>query len=288
MKKFIITTESGSDLSEELIKRYDIHIVPMHLSLGDRTIDDGSVPVEEIFQFYEKSNILPKTSGSTPEDYRFIFEKLVKKYPGAQIINIAYSAVTSVSYNSCRIAAEAFPNVHLVDSKNVSAGLAAIVVSTAQFIEKNPDVSPQEVVAFVEEIRERTHFLFLPQSLNYLRAGGRVSNVQFLGASVLKILPTIVLKDGYLVASKKYRGSFQRSIKKMVLDFLNDYDIEPGTVTVGGTPRLSESDIAIAITELSSHNFQNPQIFEAGAVIASHGGPGAFGLVGIEKKKGKD
>src|SRR5699024_209770 len=120
MKKFIITTESGSDLSEELIERYDIYIVPMHLSLGDRTIDDGSVPVEEIFQFYEKTNILPKTSGSTPEDYRYVFEKIVKKYPEAQIINIAYSAVTSVSYNSCRIAAEAFPNVHLVDSKNVS------------------------------------------------------------------------------------------------------------------------------------------------------------------------
>lgn len=281
---YIITTESGSDISQELVDRYKIQVVPMHVTLGDKTIDDGSVPVEEIYKYYDETGTLPKTSGSTPEDFRIIFEHIFAENPDATIIHVAYSAVTTVSYNSARIAAEDFENIHLVDSKNVSGGLTAVVVATAQFIEENLDATPEEIIAFVEDVRERTRFVFLPQTLTYLKAGGRVSNVQFFGASILNIHPTIALKNGQLIASKKYRGSFHRCIKNVISDFFKDYDIIPETLTIGGTPGMSEDDHDVALKQVAELGFKNPHSFDAGAVISSHGGPGAFGIIAIEKK----
>ena len=284
MTNFIIATESGSDLSQQLIDRYNIKIIPMHVTMGNKTVDDGSFPVKDIYDYYEKTGILPKTSGSSPEDNRRVFQHIFEEYPNAHIIHVAYSAVTTVSYNSSRIAAQDFENIHTVDSKNVSGGLTAVVIATAKFIEANPTCSAEEIISFVKDVRERTRFVFLPKTLVYLKAGGRVSNVAFLGASILKLHPSILLKDGYLVASKKYRGSYERCIKKMIKDFVNDYTIDPETVIIGGTAGLEEKHKQLAITHFSENGFEDPDFFTAGAVISSHGGPGGLGIIGIEQK----
>ncbi|MEG0497014.1 MAG: DegV family protein [Carnobacterium sp.] len=283
MTKFIITTESGSDISPQLVKRYGIYVIPMHVTMGEDTYDDGSFDVEDIYRFYDKTGTLPKTSGSTPQDNTVVFERIFAEHPEAHIIHIAYSAVTTVSYNSCVIAAREFEHIDIIDSKNVSGGLTAVVVATAKFIEKNPESTAEEIIAFVEDVRERTRFVFLPQSLLYLKAGGRVSNIAFLGASLLKLHPTIVLENGYLVASKKYRGSYDRCLKSAIKDFVTNYTIDAETLTIGGTAGLSEAYKQLGKATLNEYGYENPQWFTAGAVISSHGGPGAFGIIGIEK-----
>lgn len=285
MTKYIITTESGSDISQELIERYNIYVVPMHVTIGNQTFDDGTIPVEDIYRYYDETGTLPKTSGSTPEDNRAFFERVFQEHPDAHIIHIAYSAVTTVSFNSANIAAEDFENIHLVDSKNVSGGLTAVVVATAKYIEENPNATPQDIIRYVEDVRERTRFVFLPQTLLYLKAGGRVSNVAYIGASLLSLQPTIVLKEGYLVAAKKYRGSFTRCLKNLIKDYTTNYSLEPGTLTIGGTPGLSDEFKQVAIDALQEQGHKDPNWFQAGAVISSHGGPGAFGIIGIEKKQ---
>src|SRR5699024_4899757 len=129
-------------------------------------------------------------------------------------IHIAYSAVTTVSFNAAKIAAEDFENIHLVDSKNVTIGQTAIIKATAEYIENHPDASPEDVIAFVENIRERTRFIFLPNTLLYLKAGGRVSNLAFHGAALLNIHPTIVIEDGYLVSGKNTAVTLTVALKK--------------------------------------------------------------------------
>lgn len=241
MTKYIITTESGSDLPKEIIDRYNIHIVPMHVTMGDQTYEDGSFDVEKVFDYYEKHEVLPKTSGSTPQDNTKIFQEIFNEHPDAHIIHVAYSAVTTVSFNAANIAAEEFENIHLIDAKHVSLGLTAVVKATAQFIEENPKVTPEEIITFVEDVRERTHMTFLPKTLLYLRAGGRVSNLAFHGASLLKLQPTIVLENGYLVSGKKYRGSFDRCLKRMVNDFFDNHNVDPESVFIGGAPGVTNS-----------------------------------------------
>src|SRR5699024_3300122 len=219
----------------------------------------------------------------TPQDNTKVFQQIFDKYPDAHIIHIAYSAVTTVSFNAANIAAEEFENIHLVDAKHVSMGLTVVVKATAEFIEDNPEATPEEVIAFVEDIRERTHMVFLPQTLLYLKAGGRVSNLAFHGANLLKLHPTIVLENGYLVSGKKYRGSFERCLKKMIDDFFKNYNIDPETVLVGGAPDVG-SDLKAKIYDLLKDNGSlTTDWISAGAVISSHGGPGAVGIAGIER-----
>ena len=241
MKKYIITTESGSDLSKEIIDRYNIQVIPMHVTMEDQTYPDGSFDVQKVFDYYEETGNLPKTSGSTPQDNAEIFKQVFTKHPDAYIIHIAYSAVTTVSFNAANIAAQDFKNVYLVDSKHVSIGAAAIVKATAQFIEDNPNTSPEAIIAFVEDIRERTHMVFLPKTLLYLKAGGRVSNLAFYGANLLKIHPSIILENGYLVSGAKYRGSFDSCLKKMINIFFKSYNIDPDTVLVVGAPGVEDN-----------------------------------------------
>ena len=165
MTKYIITTESGSDLPKEYVDRYNVQIIPMHVTMGNETMPDGSFEVEKAFQFYDETGTLPKTSGTTPDDNMNKFTEIREKYPEAHIIHIGYSAVTTVSFNAAHIAAEDFENIHLVDAKNVTLGLSSIVIATAQFIDDNPEVTPEEIIAYVEDVRDRTRLVFLPKTL---------------------------------------------------------------------------------------------------------------------------
>lgn len=284
MNKYIITTESGSDLPKEDVARYNIQIIPMHVTMGEDTFPDGSFEVEKAFQFYDETGMLPKTSGSTPDDNMQMFQKIREKYPDAHIIHIGYSSVTTVSFNAAHIAAEDFENIHLVDAKHVTLGLSAVVIATAQFIEDNPDVSPAEIISFVEEIRERTRMVFIPKTLLYLKAGGRVSNLAFHSANLLKLHPTIILEDGYLVSGKKYRGSFERCLNKMLNDYFKDFDIDPNTVLIGGAPGVTAEHKETIMNFVEKQGVPSPVWHETGAVISSHGGPGAIGIAGIERK----
>lgn len=284
MTQFIITTESGSDLPQAVADRYNIHVIPMHVTMGDETRPDGSFPVEEVFEYYDKTNTLPKTSGTTPGDCAAVFRQIKEENPDAQIIHIAYSAVTTVSYNSALIAAEEFEGIHLVDSKNVTLGLTTIIEATAEFIENNPDTTAEEIVSFIESLRERTRFIFLPKTLLYLKAGGRVSNLVFHGANLLKIHPTIVVENGYLVSGKKHRGTFERTIKKTIDNFFAEYNIDPTTVRVGGSPGVTPEQKELVYELLAGYNVAKEDWFNTGAVISCHGGPGAIGLVGVERE----
>ena len=283
MSKFVLVTESGGDLAQKYVDLYDVKIVQMHVNFGGETYDDSDLKSQDVFDYYDKNKVLPQTSGSTPGDFTKVFNEINENYPGAEIIYIAYSSVTTVSYNSARIAAEDFPNVHMVDSKNVTVGLANVVISTAEFIKENPNTTADEIIKFVEDIRERTRFVFLPQSLLYLKAGGRISNVSYLGAMLLKIYPTINLENGYLVAGTKYRGSFKTAYKKMIDDFFERFDIDKSMIRLVRVQDLSDSHMSEIEEILKDYGVENIEWFEAGSVISCHGGPGAVGLVGVEK-----
>lgn len=282
MNKYILVTESGSDMPKHYAEKYNIKIVPMHVTLGGETYKDGEIEPKALYDHYKSTGELPSTAGSSPQDFMEVFDEINRDYPDHQIIYIAYSSVTTVSYSSAKLVAENYDNLHMVDSKNVSIGLGLIVIETAKFIEENPDVTPEEVISFVEEIREKTRFVFLPQTLLYLKAGGRISNASYIGAKLLKIYPTIDLKDGYLVAGKKYRGSFKIAYKNVINDYFERHNVDLDNVKLiraEGLSQEQQDDIASLIKEKGVTKIE---WLDPGAVISTHGGEGAFGIVGIE------
>ena len=283
MNQIILVAETGSDITAELAERYGIYIVPMHVAFDDETLDDGTFPAQKIVDFYQSTGHLPRTSGSTPDDFTPVFDRIHVEHPEAQILYLAYSAVTTCSYQSGVIAAEERDYVTILDTKQVSVGQAAVVVEMAKALQANPDMTMDEAVAKADEIISRANMCFLPDNLEFLRAGGRVSNAVALGSRILSLHPTIEILEGKLTATKKYRGKMEKVAAQLVRDYAERYNLERDTLWLVYTVGLADS-VKQAVKQAADEcGFQHLEWIQAHGVITTHGGPAAFGLAGFTK-----
>ncbi|EOR21081.1 MULTISPECIES: DegV family protein [Clostridium] len=283
MNNIILVAETGSDITKDIAKEMGIFLVPMHVTMGDNTYDDGTFPVEKICEYYNNTNKIPKTSGSSPQDFEKVFDDIHRLYPDKQILHLAYSAVTTCSYQSALIAAEHRDYVTSFDTKNVSVGQAAVVIQTAKYLKENPDVTMEELLKEVSRISDNTKMCFVPAELEYLRAGGRVSNAVFIGGKILRIHPSIEIENGYLVAKKKYRGKMESIIPKLIEEYSNDKNLDKKEVYLLWSIGLSEAIRKLAEDKVKEMGFEKVTWMQTGCVITTHGGPGSFGIVGLSK-----
>jgi len=282
MKKIVLVAETGSDITEELAEKYGIEIVPMHVSFGDDTMDDGAFPVEKIVDYYKTTGKLPTTSGSTPADFETKFDEIHEKYPEAHILYLAYSAITTCSYQSAVIASGDRDYVTTIDTKMVSIGQANIVCKMAEILNENPDMEIEEAVQIVNKLINRTKMCFLPDTLEFLRAGGRVSNMAFLGASILGLHPCIELMDGKLIATKKFRGKMKKVAIELVQEYIEKYKLDRSeTLWIANTVGFSEEIKEIVKEAVAKFKFKEIKWLQAHGVITAHGGPAAFGFAGF-------
>jgi len=285
MKKIILVAETGSDITAELAEKYGIEMVPMHVSFDTETMDDASFPAQKIVDFYKETGKLPKTSGSTPEDFIVKFDEIHEKYPDAQILYLAYSAATTCSFQSANIAAEDRDYVTAIDTKQVSVGQANIVCKMAEIINANPDMELLEAVELANELISRANMCFTPANLEFLRAGGRVSNVAYLGASILGLHPCIELLDGKLTATKKYRGKMNKVAAQLITEYAKHYNLNrKEKLWIIYTVGLSD-DVKDVIKETAANcGFETLEWVQAAGVITTHGGPAAFGIAGFSAR----
>ena len=282
-KNIVLLAETGSDITPEIAAKYGIYIVPMHVQMGDITKDDGTFPPEEVCEYYEKTGKVPKTSGSTPEDFEIILDKIHAENPDKHILYLAYSAVTTCSYHSCVIASESRDYITCFDTKNVSVGQAAFVIEIAEFLQNNPDATVEEAVKLAEELTQKVRMAFIPDNLDYLRAGGRVSNVAALIGNLIGLHPCIEIENGYLMAKKKYRGSFTRVLPQLIKEHSEKYSLSTDKLYLIWTPGFSDELKAISENAAKELGYKEVIWMKTGCVITCHGGKGAFGVVGFEK-----
>ena len=281
MNPIIIVAETGSDITPELAAKYNITLVPMHVTFDNHTMDDGSFPVQKICDYYKETGKLPRTSGCSPDDFMLVFDAIHTAHPNAQILYLAYSAVTTCSYQSAVIASEERDYVTMLDTKQVSIGQAAIVIAIAELLQKNPHMTLSEAVSASKALSARTKMCFLPDNLEFLKAGGRVSNAVCLGSRILHIHPCIEIQDGKLVATKKYRGKMKKIARQLILDYIEDYNLDRSILWFVRTVGLSDDVRIIAEETAKECGFQKIQWLQANGVITTHGGPAAFGLAGF-------
>lgn len=284
MKPIILVAETGSDITPELASKYGIQIVPMHVSFESETLDDGAFPVQKICDYYENAGKLPKTSGSTPDDFSKVFDRIHEEHPEAQILYLAYSAITTCSYQSAVIASEDRDYVTAIDTKQVSVGQGAVVVAVAKVLRENPEMPLEQVVARAMEIIARAKMCFVPDNLEFLHAGGRVSNAAFLGARILNIHPCIEILDGKLIATRKYRGKMVKVVDKLIREYAESYNMKKDEIWFVYTVGLSDKVREAAEKTAAECGFQKIQWIQAGGVITTHGGPAAFGLAGFAEE----
>ena len=283
MKKIILVAESGSDVTPEQAEQYGIYVVPMHVNFGETTEDDGSFHPQKIVDYYRESGKLPKTSGCTPGDFEIIFDEIHEKHPEAHILYLAYSAITTCSYQSAVVASEDRDYITMLDTRQVSVGQGIIVTAMGEFLQKNPEATMEEAVAEAKRLCDAARMCFVPNNLEFLRAGGRVSNVAFLGAQILNLHPCIELLDGKLTATKKYRGKMTKVAPQLVEDYADLYSLDRENLWFVYTVGLSDEVKEKVEASAKACGFKALHWIPANGVITTHGGPAAIGLAGFSR-----
>ncbi|WP_163538445.1 DegV family protein [Gracilibacillus sp. YIM 98692] len=282
MKKIILTTESGADLPRDLVEKHEVQVVPMHIIMDGKDYLDGSLPVEDIYDYYDRTKQIPSTTATNIHEYEQFFKNIQSDFPGCSIIHIGYTSKASSSFQNAVIAAEEFDDVTLIDTLNVTGGLAAIVMYAVTLLEKEPTIEPARLAEEIKSKVPKARLSFVPGKLEFLKAGGRVSNAAYLGASLLKIKPRIDLVEGQLVSTKKYRGKGSSVAEKLMHDYLKQYNIDREQLYFIYSLGLDEK-IKHRMDEIAKDSgFKHVRWIQAGAVISTHAGPGGFGIAGLE------
>ena len=282
MRRIILSTESGADIPKDLVEKYQIQVVPMHVIMDGKDYLDGELSVEEVFDYYSRTKKIPSTAATNVQEYHDLFTKIRVDFPDSIIIHIGYTSKASASFQSALIAAEDFEDLFLIDTLNVTGGLGAIVLYAATLLEEDPSIGHVQLIEKIQSVVPKARLAFLPGSLDFLRAGGRVSNLAYIGGALLKIKPCIELKEGKLVSTKKYRGNMSIVAEKLMQDYLNQYDIDRKQLYLIYSIGLDESIKRQIEKSAKETGFENVTWMQAGAMISTHAGPGGFGIAGLE------
>ena len=282
MRRIILSTESGADIPKDLVEKYQIQVVPMHVIMDGKDYLDGELSVEEVFDYYSRTKKIPSTAATNVQEYHDLFTKIRVDFPDSIIIHIGYTSKASASFQSALIAAEDFEDLFLIDTLNVTGGLGAIVLYAATLLEEDPSIGHVQLIEKIQSAVPKARLAFLPGSLDFLRAGGRVSNLAYIGGALLKIKPCIELKEGKLVSTRKYRGNMSIVAEKLMQDYLNQYDIDRKQLYLIYSIGLDESIKRKIEKSAKETGFENVTWMQAGAMISTHAGPGGFGIAGIE------
>ena len=281
-KQIVISSDSTCDLSQELIDRYQIKIIPMGVSLGDDLYRDGfDITPDDIYAHHAKTGQLPKTSAINMAESAEYFAELTKD--GSAVIHFTISSSLSATYNNARVAAEDFEDVHVVDSKNLSTGNGLLVIAAAEMAKQG--LEAKEIAEKVRTLADCVDASFIVDNLEYLAKGGRCSAVAAFGANLLQLKPCINVKNGAMGVGKKYRGKFEKVLIGYVAERLADKeDIDLDRVFVTHAccdPQVVESVVTAVKNTLP---FKEVFVTRAGCTISSHCGANTLGVLFVRKK----
>lgn len=277
-----IISDSTCDLSEELVKRYDITILPLHILLGDKEYLDGvNITPQEIFDWSDEHKTTPKTSAPSAEQAVELLKPYVEE--GQEVICFAIASGMSSSMNVMRLAAEELNAENLVtviDSANLSTGIGLLVIE-ASIMAKEGKAS-EEIITKIEELKPLVRASFVVDTLTYLYRGGRCSGLAALAGGALKLHPQIIVVDGAMKPAKKYRGNMLHVtldyVKDMEKAMLNSHKDRVFITHSGSDPKVVQ-EVYDYLEGL--HYFDEICITRAGGVVSSHCGYGTLGVLYI-------
>ncbi len=278
-EKILISSDSTTDLSPELLERYHVQLMRLGVSLNDKNYVDGlDITPEMIYENYEKNKTLPKTAAPNLAECTAFFQKYVDQ--GYSIVHFTISSEMSSTYQNSVIAAEDFENVHVVDTCNLSTGGGLLVIRAAEMAEEGR--SSREIAEECRRLAPYVDASFVIDSLEFLYKGGRCSAVAMFGANLMNFKPCIIVKDGKMSVGKKYRGKFEVVLQKYVADRLGDAsDIEKEHVFVTHAG-CDEAVVQACVEKVRSiAPFKEIHVTRAGCTVSSHCGKNTLGVLFI-------
>lgn len=279
MGKVKICADSVCDLSAELKARYGISVAPLYVSRGTETLRDGvEIDQRAVFEYYRSTGKLCSTAAVNVDDFSRFFADRLDGFD--ELVMITISSDFSSTYQNACIAAEEFPNVRVVDSRNLSTGEGLVTVAAAKMAAEGK--TADEIVKALEDIIPRVDATFFVANVEYLHKGGRCSSIAALGANLLKLKPCIAVIDGKMKVIKKYRGSIAKTIDDYVKDRLDGVEVEDDFIFITHTTSKENTDHAAAEI-MKYQSFKETAVTDAGCTVACHCGEDTLGVLFIRK-----
>src|SRR5690625_5634258 len=133
----------------------------MHIIMEGKYYLDGSLPVQDIYDYYERSKKIPSTTSTNTHEYHEFFAKIKADFPDCTIIHIGYTSKASSSFQNAVIAAEDFEDLVLIDALNVTGGLTAIVMYAARLLAKETTIEPVRLMDVIKEVFHKSMLAFV-------------------------------------------------------------------------------------------------------------------------------
>lgn len=204
MSRIIIVTDSTADLTEQEIQDFNIHVVPLNITIHEEHYLDGeTITKEEFKNKMIASSELPMTAQPSIGRFVELYDELGKD--GSQIISIHLMNSISGTVNAARQAADITEStVTVVDSDFTSRSMGIIVREAAQAAKEGK--SAEEVLAVIESTRQRTKLYLTVLNLDNLIKGGRISRVMGAFSNLLNIKLFLEVINGKIEIVQKGRG----------------------------------------------------------------------------------
>lgn len=271
-----VLTDSTADLTPAQIERYGIGVVPLHVLFGGQIYRDGvDIQTADLLSGIAQGQRMPTTSQPSPAEFAAAFSNALEH--ADEVLSLHIAETLSGTVGSARLAAQDFGGrVTVIDSGTVSMGLGTLAIRAAERAAAGQPLP--EIVGEITRLREQQDIRFTVESLDYLRLNGRIGGATALLGGLLSIKPILAVRHGRVEPIGRARG--QKKATANIAHHAAEYVARHGrtqmafVTTPGGEQSAEELRASLQgldIKDLGNNNF--------GSVVASHGGPGIYGLV---------
>ena len=273
-----IVTDSTSYISDEYIKKYDIKLVSLNVIINGVSSRELDIENEVFYEEIKNSKEIPKSSQPIPNEMLNTFKEIVKD--GDSIVGIFLSSKMSGTYSNANMIKdmilEDYPDaeIHILDSKTNCMQMGFAVIEAARTASEGKSIN--EVINAANHVINNSRFLFTPETLEYLKKGGRIGGAAALFGNVLQIKPILTVVNGETSVFKKVRTR-KKAIEEIVKTVLEEIESKGFGDIVVHHINCQEDGLKLA-KALENKLGKKVDIQSIGPVIGVHVGPGSIGI----------
>lgn len=276
MIRILVDSSADYDLSE--LKKMEF--VPLTVTLGETNFKDGlELNKNQLYEMLSDSDIFPKTAQPSPAVFAEIFEDVKEK--GDEIICFLISSALSGTYQSAALAKNMvdYDKIYIIDTLTATHGIRLMVEYARKLIAEG--LSCKEIVEKVENMKSRCKIIAGVDTLEFLCRGGRLSRTAAAIGELANLKPMITVSEkGEVAVIGKCLGRLKavNFILKQLEEKTIDTNFPVYTLYTYGTENIEKLE-----EKLEKANVAVDSRLQVGATIGAHVGPGAFGVVFVEK-----
>ena len=273
-----IVTDSTSYIADEYIKKYDIKLVSLNVIINGVSSRELDIENEVFYEEIKNSKEIPKSSQPIPNEMLNTFREIVED--GDSIVGIFLSSKMSGTYSSANMIKdmilEDYPDaeIHILDSKTNCMQMGFAVIEAARTASEGKSIN--EVINAANHVINNSRFLFTPETLEYLKKGGRIGGAAALFGNVLQIKPILTVVNGETSVFKKVRTR-KKAIEEIVKTVLEEIESKGLGDIVVHHINCQEDGLKLA-KALENKLGKKVEIQSIGPVIGVHVGPGSIGI----------